>query len=146
MVKNLPANAGRHKRCRFSPWVGKIPWRRACNPFQYSCLENPVDRGAWRATVHRVTKSQTRLKWLNMHACIVDLQCCISLKCAAKEEDKLDPVVGKASVQEDVSYRTLGERRDGQIARDAELTAPLLPKHFNESWWPVVIVFGSPGS
>ena len=32
------------------------------NPLQYSCLENPMDRGAWQATVHRVTKSQTRLK------------------------------------------------------------------------------------
>ena len=37
------------------------------NPLQYSCLENPMDRGAWRATVHRVTKSQTRLKQLSTH-------------------------------------------------------------------------------
>ena len=37
------------------PWVGKIPWRRKCNPLQYSCLENPVDRGAWWAAVHGVT-------------------------------------------------------------------------------------------
>ena len=35
------------------------------NPLGYSCLENPMDRGAWQAVVHRVTKSQTRLKWLN---------------------------------------------------------------------------------
>ena len=40
------------------------------NPLQYSCLENPVDRGAWRAAVHRVSQSQTRLKQLRMHACI----------------------------------------------------------------------------
>ena len=40
----------RHKRCRFDPWVGKIPWRRG-NPLQYSCLENPMDRGARWATV-----------------------------------------------------------------------------------------------
>ena len=39
------------------------------NPLQYSCLENPVDRGAWRAAVHRVAQSQTRLR-LSMHACI----------------------------------------------------------------------------
>ena len=37
------------------------------NPLQYSCLENPMDRGTWPATVHRVTKSQTRLKWLSTH-------------------------------------------------------------------------------
>ena len=40
------------------------------NPLQYSCLENPVDRGAWRAAVHRVAQSWTRLKRLSMHACI----------------------------------------------------------------------------
>ena len=45
-------------RCGFHPWVGKMPWRRK---WQYSCLENPKDRGAWGATVHGVTKSQTQL-------------------------------------------------------------------------------------
>ena len=49
----------RHKSCRFDPWVGKIPWRRHGNPLQYSCLETPLDRGAWWAMVYRVAKSQT---------------------------------------------------------------------------------------
>jgi len=53
-------------QCRrrvFDSWVGRIPWRRAYgNPLQYSCLGNPADRRAWRAAVHRVAKSQTRLK------------------------------------------------------------------------------------
>ena len=40
------------------------------NQLQYSCLENPVDEGAWWAAVHRVTQSQTQLKQLSMHACI----------------------------------------------------------------------------
>ena len=48
------------------PWVGKIPWRRAWQPTPYSCLENPMDRGAWWATVHRVAYSQTQLKQLSM--------------------------------------------------------------------------------
>ena len=54
--------------------AGSIPgWRRSPgegngNPLQYSCLENPMDRGAWWAAVDRVTKSQTRLKQLSMHA------------------------------------------------------------------------------
>ena len=39
------------------------------NPFQYSCLENPMDRGTWRATVHKVIKNWTRLKSLSTHAC-----------------------------------------------------------------------------
>ena len=46
---------------KFNPWVGKIPWRRKCNPLQYSCLENPTDRGAWRTRVHGVAESQTHL-------------------------------------------------------------------------------------
>ena len=40
------------------------------NPLQYSYLENPVDRGAWWASVHRVAQSRTQLKLLSMHACI----------------------------------------------------------------------------
>ena len=49
----------RRKRHWFDPWVGKIPWMRAWQPTQYSCLENPMDRGARWATVHRVTQSTT---------------------------------------------------------------------------------------
>ena len=52
------------KRRGFDPWVGKIPWRRKGNPLQSSCLGNPTDRGAWWATAHGVTKSQTHL-WLS---------------------------------------------------------------------------------
>ena len=40
------------------------------NPLQHSCLQNPVDRGAWRAAVHRAARSRTGLKWLSLHACI----------------------------------------------------------------------------
>ena len=61
VVKNPPANARRQRRRRFDPWVGKIPGGRHDNPLQYSCLENPKDRGAWWAIVHGVAKSQTRL-------------------------------------------------------------------------------------
>ena len=45
-----------HRRLRFDPWVRKIPWRRKWQPTQYSCLGNPMDRGAWWATVHGVAK------------------------------------------------------------------------------------------
>ena len=57
----------RRKRHGLNPWVRKIPWRRAWQPTQYSCLKNPMDRRAWWAIVHRVTKSRTWLKWLSMH-------------------------------------------------------------------------------
>ena len=50
----------RCRRPRFDPWVGKIPWKRKYI-LQYSCLENLMDRRAWWATVHGVTKSQTGL-------------------------------------------------------------------------------------
>ena len=61
VVKNPPTSAG-GVRYGFDPWVRKIPWKRACNPLQYSCLENPMDRRAWQAAVHMVTTSGTRLK------------------------------------------------------------------------------------
>ena len=49
------------------PRSGRPSGKGNSNPLQYSCLENPVDRGAWRATVHGAAKSQTQLKWLNVH-------------------------------------------------------------------------------
>ena len=56
----------RHRRCRFNPWVGKIPWRRKWQPTPYSCLKNPIDRGAWQSTVQWVAESPTQLKWLSL--------------------------------------------------------------------------------
>ena len=47
------------RKCRFNPWVRRIPWRRKWQPLQYSGLENSVDRGDWWATVQRVAKSQS---------------------------------------------------------------------------------------
>ena len=55
------------RRLRFDPWVRKIPGGGHGNPVQYSCLENCMDRRAWRAIVHRVTKNGTPLKRLSMH-------------------------------------------------------------------------------
>ena len=49
------------------PESGKSPGEGHGNPLQYSCLENPTDRGAWQAAVHRITHSWTWLKWLSMH-------------------------------------------------------------------------------
>ena len=47
------------------PGSGRSPGGRHGNPLQYSCLGNPMDRGAWQATVHRVTQSQTQLKQIS---------------------------------------------------------------------------------
>ena len=61
MVKNLPANAGHIKDEGSIPGSGRFPGGGHGNPLQYSCLENPMDRGAWWGTVHEVTQSRTRL-------------------------------------------------------------------------------------
>ena len=55
----------RHKGHRFNPWVRKIPGGGHGKTLQYSCLEIPMDREAWWATVHRVAKNWTRLKQLS---------------------------------------------------------------------------------
>ena len=60
-VKNLPANAGDTGDAGLIPGLGRSPGEGNGNPLQYSCLENPLDREAWQATVHGVTKSQTQL-------------------------------------------------------------------------------------
>ena len=57
-----------HWRFRLNPWSGRSPREGHGNPLQYSCLENPMDRGAWWTTVHRVTKRQT---WLNTNTTIL---------------------------------------------------------------------------
>ena len=68
LVKNLPVSAGDASDMSSVSVSGRCPGEGNGNLLQCSCLENPMDRGAWRATVHRVTKSQTRLKQLNMDA------------------------------------------------------------------------------
>ena len=67
VVKNLPANAGDIRDMSSIPGLGRSPGEGHGNPLQYSCLENPMDRGAWGTTVHGVTKSQTQLKQLSSH-------------------------------------------------------------------------------
>ena len=59
VVKNLPANAGDIRDIDSIPGSGRSPGGGNGYPLQYSCLENPTDRGAWWATVYEVTKSQT---------------------------------------------------------------------------------------
>ena len=67
VVKNLPANTGDVREVGLISGLGRSPGEKHGNPVQYSCLENPMDIGAWWATVHGVTKSWTRLKRLSTH-------------------------------------------------------------------------------
>ena len=59
VVKNPPANAGDTRDLGLIPGLGRSPGGGNSNLFQYSCLENPMDRGAWQATAHGFTKNQT---------------------------------------------------------------------------------------
>ena len=65
MVKILPANARDIRDAGSVPESGRFPEGGHGNPLQYSCLQNPMDRRAWQATVHRITKSQIQLKQLS---------------------------------------------------------------------------------
>jgi len=57
VAKNPPANAGDIRDLSLNPGLGRSPGEGNGNPLQYSCLENPMGRGIWWATVHRVAKS-----------------------------------------------------------------------------------------
>ena len=61
VIKNLPAMQGMQEIMSSVPGLGRSLGGGHVNPLQYSCLENPMDRGAWRATVYRVAQSWTRL-------------------------------------------------------------------------------------
>ena len=65
MVKNPPASAGDVRDLGSITGSGRSPGGGRGNPLQYSCLENPMDREAWQATIHRIAQSWTQLKQLS---------------------------------------------------------------------------------
>ena len=68
VVRKLPASVGDIRDLGSIPGSGRFPGGGHGNPLQYSCLENPMDRGAWQATVNRVAKIWRQLNQLSMHA------------------------------------------------------------------------------
>ena len=64
LIKNTPSM----QETQFDPWIGKVPWRRHGNPLQYCAWRIPMDRAAWRATVHAVTKNPTQLSDLAQYS------------------------------------------------------------------------------
>ena len=68
LVKDIPANAGDKSDVGSVPELGRSPREGNDNSLQYSCLEKPMDRGAWWATAHGVAKNWTRLKQLSLHS------------------------------------------------------------------------------
>ena len=67
VLKNPLANAGDVRDAGSIPGLGRSPGGGHGNPLQYSCLENPMDRGAWWATVHGVAKNRTQMRQLGTH-------------------------------------------------------------------------------
>ena len=146
-VKKLSANAGDTGDTSLIPGSGRSPRGGHGNPLQYSCLENPTDRGAWWATVHKVSKSWTQLKRLSMQAEVLFEElfersslsylvrtCQIELECNITER--------KSGVT-DASWRLdwkLGAgvfsfylNTDGSLLRnltDLQVSPPLLPSQF----------------
>ena len=73
IVRHPPANVEDVRDATSIPGLERFPGGGHGNPLQYSCLENPMDRGAWQATVHRVANSQTQLKQLSTDTCTQNL-------------------------------------------------------------------------
>ena len=87
VIKTLPANAGDARDTSLIPGSGRCPGEGNDNTLQYSCLENPMDIGAWRATVHGVTKTQTRLSMhIRMHEAKKKSTSVIRIRCQSTEE------------------------------------------------------------
>ena len=77
MVKNPAGSAGDMGSI---PGLGRLPGEGNGNPLQYSCLENPMDRGAWQVIVHGIAKSQTRMSdFTHTYMCIIYINVCILL-------------------------------------------------------------------
>ena len=70
VVKNSPPNSRDLKDVGSILELGRSHGGGHGNPLQYSCLENPMDKGAWKARVHRVPKSRTWPKWLSTHVVV----------------------------------------------------------------------------
>ena len=71
VVKHSPASTGDIRDAGSIPGSGRSPGGGYGNPLQYSCMENPMDRGTWWTVAHRDTKSWTRPKRLSMHAWLI---------------------------------------------------------------------------
>jgi len=78
-VKTLPANAGDIRDASSIPGWGRSPGGGHGSPLQYPCLEDPMDRGAWRVSVHGVARSRTQLKQVSTRAQTKNRACFRSL-------------------------------------------------------------------
>ena len=86
MEKESAWQCNRHKRCRFNPWVSSIPCSRKWQPSPVFLLGNPMGRGAWWATAHRVAENQIQLSTYTHITCVITNQFqCILVAVTTKE-------------------------------------------------------------
>ena len=123
VVKNLAADAGVAGEAGSIPGLGRSSGGGNGNPLQYSCLENPIDRGAWWPTVHRVVKSWTWLKWLRKYA-VTFAKALIPNKVTFTgpgnqnlnvylRESQLNPLSGQRDRSREIRWRTDDEDQSG---------------------------------
>ena len=111
VAKNLPANIADIRDAGLTSGLGRSPGAGNGYPVQYSCLKNPIGRRTWRATVHRVVKTQTWLKQINMHTHIekgeyIYISRFVHIKSYCHRQDRRDgAVLGSQHCQEEVSKR-----------------------------------------
>ena len=125
VVKNLPANSG---DAGSMPGSGKSLGGGQDNPLQYFCLENPMDRGAWRAWVHKATKSRTGLKQLSKAAC---MQSPSNLNRSAHPQQQAWCHGGGKCIQRSESSCCLGKKIIS-LLRQLEACSPTAPKWCHE--------------
>ena len=94
VLKNPPANARATRDVGSVPRLGRSPGAGHDSPLQYSCLKNPMNREAWWAIIHRVTKSWTRLKWLSTHTHMGEEEKSWRLWSPRTSEESGEPVEG----------------------------------------------------
>ena len=136
--KELPVNAGDVRD------EGSIPGSVISSggghdsPFQYSCLENLMDRGAWRAIVHRAAKSQTGLKWLSKHALsFMGLPWWLSGKESSCQNKRcrFDPWVGKIPCRRKWQPTPVFLPRKSHRQRSLVGSSPWGCKEVSTTWW-----------
>ena len=123
VVKKPPANTGDIRDVVSIPGLERSPGVEHGNPLQYSCLENRMDRWAWGATVHRVAKSGTQLKWLSMHT----HTCRLWPKSFAPAKWWIPRVLGMAAVPTSLSTDALSQRCCKSQGQLLPLSSVILP-------------------
>ena len=137
VVKNLPASAGDVRDTGLIPGLGRSPGGGHGNPLQYSCLENPMERGAWQATVHGVSKSQTQLKWLSVHRLVRQLSLSSSLSPFTNIFGYLLPICGIWGCRSMLSSRTHPKRLASCHGCDPTHS----PERLSALWLPCFLSF-----